>query len=482
MITIKSLIVPLIFIRLTVATLTYCSSENTGSSLVNSSIWQSNGLCHDKCLGDGYALAIVQYQDCWCSNYAPADTVDLDECDQTCPGYPSEMCGGDGLYGYIYLADPSGTVGSSSSTTSSSTRASTSPSTTSTSPSTSSTSPSTTSTTSSSTSPSSSIDADTTSSETSSSTESSTTPTTTSQSSSTTSTTSSSTYSPTTTSTTSSSSSDPTTTSESSSSSVIPATTTTRPSTTTTRSSSTRAASTPVITSIIYSVSTVTGGQETQYITTGIQTTITNSETPSSSINSDSIARATGVDTTDRSAKTGDSFFDHKGKVAGVFTVVGVVGLALLLLLIWLLVRCLRKNRDYDDEDVVGVEGFKHERVGKNNNYPIVTKTNILHDDDFNEASSTDDTVINEKQHSNANSMKQKSNGANGNGNNGHRRNVSIVSTDFGTPIIDNHGDSTYVDQRLDVGTFSNIHERDEVLSLNDNEDYSRKVLRVTNP
>lgn len=197
------------------------------------------------------------------------------------------------------------------------------------------------------------------------------------------------------------------------------------------------------------------------------------------------MARATGVTpTADNSGKNNDdndddSFFDSKGKVAGVFTAVGVVGVVILSLLLWVLTRCLRKKKDYDDEDVVGVEGFQKPM----NNGPkgFVTKTNILHEDEFNEVSSTDDTVINEKQHSNANSMKQKTNG-NGNGNNGHKKNLSIVSTDFGTPIIDNHGDSTYVDQRLDVGTFSNIHERDEVLSLNDNEDYSRKVLRVTNP
>ncbi|KAF1344565.1 hypothetical protein BDV97DRAFT_372958 [Delphinella strobiligena] len=97
-------------------TQSYCSSENTGSDL-QTNIYQSNGLCHDQCVAD-YAFAIVQYQSCWCSNYAPADTVDVSECNSECPGYPAESCGNndDGYYGYISLAlSPSGTTGGSSS-------------------------------------------------------------------------------------------------------------------------------------------------------------------------------------------------------------------------------------------------------------------------------------------------------------------------------------------------------------------------------
>lgn len=43
------------------------------------------------------------------------------ECDNSCSGYPSDVCGGDGLYGYMALSkSPSGTASSSSSATSSS--------------------------------------------------------------------------------------------------------------------------------------------------------------------------------------------------------------------------------------------------------------------------------------------------------------------------------------------------------------------------
>ncbi|KAI5919884.1 hypothetical protein F4810DRAFT_464075 [Camillea tinctor] len=98
--------------------ITYCASINTGSGSGNSSIYQSDGLCHDFCVDD-YAFAIVQDQDCWCSNYEPSEStqVDVGDCDTSCPGYPSDRCGGDGLWGYMSLTvEPSGTSGGSTST------------------------------------------------------------------------------------------------------------------------------------------------------------------------------------------------------------------------------------------------------------------------------------------------------------------------------------------------------------------------------
>ncbi|KAI9733536.1 MAG: hypothetical protein M1834_003137 [Cirrosporium novae-zelandiae] len=81
----------------------YCSSDNTGSD-------------NDE---NDYAFAILQAKGCWCSNYAPSDTVKTSKCDDACPGYPSDTCGNsdEGLYGYISLTlSPSGTQGASSST------------------------------------------------------------------------------------------------------------------------------------------------------------------------------------------------------------------------------------------------------------------------------------------------------------------------------------------------------------------------------
>ncbi|CAD0041358.1 unnamed protein product [Aureobasidium pullulans] len=88
-------------------------------------IYQSNGACQQECAAS-YAFAIVQYQQCWCSNYAPADQLDVSECSQPCPGYPDESCGDkdNGLYGYIKLnLSPSGTQGSASSSSATSSAA-----------------------------------------------------------------------------------------------------------------------------------------------------------------------------------------------------------------------------------------------------------------------------------------------------------------------------------------------------------------------
>lgn len=99
----------------------YCASINTASTNANSSTFQSDGLCHDFCV-DSFAYAVVQDSDCWCSNYTPDDstTEDTTKCSSSCPGYPSDTCGGDGLYGYMSLSkEPSGTKGSGSSTSTS---------------------------------------------------------------------------------------------------------------------------------------------------------------------------------------------------------------------------------------------------------------------------------------------------------------------------------------------------------------------------
>ena len=78
--------------------------------------FMTNGKCHDSC--SGYAFAVVQFKDCWCSNYAPGGASDGSSCSVDCPGYPFEKCGDkqQGLYGYIALGpEPAGTQGGSSS-------------------------------------------------------------------------------------------------------------------------------------------------------------------------------------------------------------------------------------------------------------------------------------------------------------------------------------------------------------------------------
>jgi len=83
----------------------YCSKENTGSSNAQGeNIYQTLGLCNDHCQGK-FTYAVLQYQECWCSNDKPSETVDVEDCNQTCPGYPDQKCGnkGAGLYSYVPL-------------------------------------------------------------------------------------------------------------------------------------------------------------------------------------------------------------------------------------------------------------------------------------------------------------------------------------------------------------------------------------------
>lgn len=85
----------------------------------------TNGLCHDYCQPKGFAFAITQFQDCWCSDIAPAttDSTGTGSCDIPCPGFPSELCGNkaQGLYGYVALGKkPTSTAGGPASGSSSS--------------------------------------------------------------------------------------------------------------------------------------------------------------------------------------------------------------------------------------------------------------------------------------------------------------------------------------------------------------------------
>jgi cell wall integrity and stress response component len=81
--------------------------------------FQSNGNCTNHCINEGtYAFAVIQYTDCYCSNYIPANQEDISDCQKDCPGYPDEKCGNrdEGLFMYIKMdGKPSGTLGGSSS-------------------------------------------------------------------------------------------------------------------------------------------------------------------------------------------------------------------------------------------------------------------------------------------------------------------------------------------------------------------------------
>lgn len=86
-----------------------CASYNTGLGSLFSDKWMLNGLCKDHCLG--FAYAITSGNQCWCSNYEPGDTVDIGECNQGCPGIDLENCGGKDSFGYVEVGgSPSGTL------------------------------------------------------------------------------------------------------------------------------------------------------------------------------------------------------------------------------------------------------------------------------------------------------------------------------------------------------------------------------------
>ncbi|KAI0132564.1 hypothetical protein BJ170DRAFT_592516 [Xylariales sp. AK1849] len=97
----------------------FCASINTASTSANASIYQSDGLCHDFC-EDSFAFAIVQDSNCWCSDYTPdlSIQVSTSECNKQCPGFPTDTCGGNSLFGYMALGKSAlGTKGGATTTT-----------------------------------------------------------------------------------------------------------------------------------------------------------------------------------------------------------------------------------------------------------------------------------------------------------------------------------------------------------------------------
>ncbi|KAK4192415.1 hypothetical protein QBC35DRAFT_222440 [Podospora australis] len=97
----------------------YCAKSNTGFDLDPDkypimSDFQSEGRCNGNCTTAKKAFAIIQEKACWCSDYIPAkaDLKSTSECNYTCPGYPSDLCGGYGVFAYLQIVQfrPSGTA------------------------------------------------------------------------------------------------------------------------------------------------------------------------------------------------------------------------------------------------------------------------------------------------------------------------------------------------------------------------------------
>ncbi|KAF5092714.1 hypothetical protein D0Z00_004448 [Geotrichum galactomycetum] len=150
------------------------------------------------------------------------------------------------------------------------------------------------------------------------------------------------------------------------------------------------------------------------------------------------------------SKNSGNGFFNNKGAVAGVFTVVGLVALALILLVIYLIYR---RRRQTDRKDLN--PGFAS---GKGSPNSFVDRTAL----------------------GGANSAAGLMPG---------RGRASPQSVTPGNenekgPIYDSHTlVPIEVDQRLDPNkVYMRWENNESSRSLQDDHDYSRKVLRVTNP
>ncbi|RYP66785.1 hypothetical protein DL770_008736 [Monosporascus sp. CRB-9-2] len=94
-----------------------CFSEPPETSRETPSPFQSLGFCQDTCSGSHQPVAaLANGTNCLCGNLLPPrdQLVEDGNCNMPCPGYPFEMCGGDGFFSVYFeeLADseqPSGT-------------------------------------------------------------------------------------------------------------------------------------------------------------------------------------------------------------------------------------------------------------------------------------------------------------------------------------------------------------------------------------
>jgi len=341
-----------------------CSGENTSNQQPTTSLYMTDGLCFDTCKAS-FAYGLVRGQQCYCSNVAPGDTVNVSECSDPCIGYPQDLCGnvGAGLFRYVQIGTPTSTAPSTSSSSSSSS-----------------------SSLSSSSSSASSSSSDSSSSSVSSSSSSSG----------------------------SSSSSAP-----NASSSVIVAISTVYLTPSPSAGSDPSSSTSPIV-----SIVTVYGPATTQ--------TVLPSASPT-------LAAANSAQTSDASLSEtpSNSFFSDPGKVAAVFTIVGVVLAVILGLGLFF---CMRRRRNQSRQVV---------------------------EDDIN--SLTGDTIVN--------SSSKRSRSSFGLFN----EKTSGLPSSTRTPS--DEGISPQVDQRLDPRSFVlRFEDNYSSTSLRDDEDYSRRVLHVANP
>lgn len=477
-----TLLVILLYISLTHAlSLSRCSSTNLGGEKTSSE-FMSNGLCRDTCSKDGYAVAVLSGNDCYCTNDVPADTTDMSNCEIGCPGYKDqENCAGDGYFGYLIIGQPSATVGGETST-SKSTQSSTSTSTSTSSTSTSSSTSSSTSTSSTSSSPS-------TSTSTTSESPSSTSPATTMVTKTT------------------------QITETHRSSNIVQVTQystevlTVSPSTTSkssTSSSSKSSSQTPIVSTKIeqttaYSIKTVNGTQtqeiKTLYITQFTTQSTLDSTTGTTSFESASISNLRSQDasvaptlsvpsssTTDSPKTNKNAFFDDKGKVAGTFTAVGIVVVGIVGAMLYCCCCFGGAGGRHNDHD-----GYSDEENQYSSDELSVNHATVV------APYSKQSSFSTLKRDSSSKTLFAYFTGDNTNKESGvnrsssrrklmSRRSSQMSSSPNNNPEAD--GGAMFpineIDSRLDPDTMF-LNQNFSNKSLGDNQDYSRK-LKITNP
>ncbi|KAI9041377.1 WSC domain-containing protein [Aspergillus affinis] len=68
------------------------------------STYQSWGMCQSHCEKYDYSVYGVKAKQCWCGDKLPPTSakVPKKECNEACPGYPSDNCGGDDVWTILY--------------------------------------------------------------------------------------------------------------------------------------------------------------------------------------------------------------------------------------------------------------------------------------------------------------------------------------------------------------------------------------------
>ncbi|KAF8866154.1 hypothetical protein BDZ45DRAFT_333533 [Acephala macrosclerotiorum] len=86
------------------ATIEGCYSSTTGLTLNSTDTFNSAGYCSTQCLALDMPVMATHDSTCYCGpTLPPASTsTDNSSCTTECPGYPSDKCGGTGLYS-VYL-------------------------------------------------------------------------------------------------------------------------------------------------------------------------------------------------------------------------------------------------------------------------------------------------------------------------------------------------------------------------------------------